>query len=140
MHYRGLGRTGTQVSELCLGCMMFGDRTDKASSFDIIDRAIDSGINFLDTANVYGRGASEEIVGKALKRNGKRERVVLTTKVHGRMNDEDPNAAGNHRRHVIEQCEASLRRLRTDHIDLYQIHRPDSSVPTERASARALGK
>jgi aryl-alcohol dehydrogenase-like predicted oxidoreductase len=113
MHYRSLGRTGTQVSELCLGCMMLGGRTDEGSSFDIIDRAIDSGINFLDTANVYSRGTSEEVVGRALKRNGKRERVVLATKVHGRMDDEDPNAAGNHRRHVIEQCEASPKPPRT---------------------------
>jgi aryl-alcohol dehydrogenase-like predicted oxidoreductase len=128
MHYRSLGRTGTQVSELCLGCMMFGGRTDEATSFDILDRAIDSGINFLDTANVYNRGANEEVLGKALKRNRMRERLVLATKVHGRMNDEDPNAAGNHRRHVIEQCEASLRRLQTDHIDLYQIHRSDSQI------------
>src|ERR687896_1162062 len=137
MRYRSLGRTGTQVSELCLGCMMFGGRTDEVSSFDIIDRAIDSGINFLDTANVYSRGRSEEVVGKALKRNGKRERVVPATKVHGRMDDEDPNAAGNHRRHVIEQCEASLRRLQTDHIDLYQIHRPDSQIPIDE-TLRAL--
>jgi aryl-alcohol dehydrogenase-like predicted oxidoreductase len=137
MHYRSLGRTGVQVSELCLGCMMFGGRTDEAASFDIIDRAIDSGINFLDTANVYSRGRSEEVVGKALKRNGKRDSVVLATKVHGRMDDEDTNAAGNHRRHIIEQCHASLRRLQTDHIDLYQIHRPDSRVPIDE-TLRAL--
>jgi aryl-alcohol dehydrogenase-like predicted oxidoreductase len=137
MHYRSLGRTGTQVSELCLGCMMFGGRTDEAASLDIIDRAIDSGINFLDTANVYSRGRSEEVVGKALKRNGKRDSIVLATKVHGRMDDEDPNAAGNHRRHVIEQCEASLSRLKTDHIDLYQIHRPDSRIPIDE-TLRAL--
>jgi aryl-alcohol dehydrogenase-like predicted oxidoreductase len=137
MQYRSLGRTGTQVSELCLGCMMFGGRTDEAASFEIIDRAFDSGINFLDTANVYSRGASEEVVGKALSRNGKRDSVVLATKVHGRMDDEDPNAAGNHRRHIIEQCEASLRRLRTDHIDLYQIHRPDSHIPVDE-TLRAL--
>jgi aryl-alcohol dehydrogenase-like predicted oxidoreductase len=137
MHYRSLGRTGVQVSELCIGCMMFGGRTDEAASFDIIDRAIDSGINFLDTANVYSRGRSEEVVGKALKRNGKRDSVVLATKVHGRMDDEDTNAAGNHRRHIIEQCHASLRRLQTDHIDLYQIHRPDSRVPIDE-TLRAL--
>ena len=131
MHYRSLGRTGTQVSELCLGCMMFGGRTDEAASFEIIDRAIASGINFLDTANVYSRGRSEEVVGKALKRNGKRESVVLATKVHGRMDDEDPNAAGNHRRHIMEQCDASLRRLQTDYLDLYQIHRPDSHIPID---------
>jgi aryl-alcohol dehydrogenase-like predicted oxidoreductase len=123
MQSRSLGRTGTRVSELYLGCMMFGGRTDEAACFDIIDRAIDSGINLIDTANIYSRGASEEVVGEALKRNGQRDSVVLATKVHGRMDDKDPNAAGNHRRHVIQQCEASLRRLQTDHIDLYQIHR-----------------
>src|SRR5919106_6063522 len=117
--------------------MMFGGRTDTEDSADIIDRAIDEGVNFLDTANVYSTGASEEAVGKALKRNGKRDSIVLATKVHGRMDDEDPNAAGNHRRHVIEQCEASLRRLQTDHIDLYQIHRPDSRIPIDE-TLRAL--
>lgn len=137
MEYRSLGRTGVKVSELCLGCMMFGSRADEAASMEIIDRAIDSGINFLDTANVYGRGRSEEVVGEALKRNGRRDGIVLATKVHGRMDDEDPNAAGNHRRHIIEQCEASLRRLQTDHIDLYQIHRPDPSVPVDE-TLRAL--
>jgi aryl-alcohol dehydrogenase-like predicted oxidoreductase len=98
---------------------------------DIIDRAIDGGINFLDTANVYNRGLSEEAVGKAIKRNGKRSRIVLATKVHGKMDDEDPNAQGNHRRHIMEQCEASLERLQTDYIDLYQIHRPSSDVPID---------
>ena len=85
IEYRTLGRTGVKVSMLCLGCMMFGGRTDQATSLDIIDRAIDAGINFLDTANVYNRGKSEEAVGEALQRNGKRDRVVLATKVHGRM-------------------------------------------------------
>lgn len=137
MQYRSLGRTGVQVSELCLGCMMFGGRTGEKDSIEIIDRALDAGINFLDTANVYSRGRSEEVVGKALGRDGKRERVFLATKVHGRMDDDDPNAAGNHRRHIIEQCEASLKRLQTDHIDLYQIHRPDSKVPIDE-TLRAL--
>lgn len=137
MEYRSLGRTGVKVSELCLGCMMFGGRTEEADSLGIIDRAIDAGINFLDTANVYSRGRSEEVVGRALKRNGKRDSIVLATKVHGRMDDDDPNAAGNHRRHIIEQCEASLRRLQTDHIDLYQIHRPDSQIPIDE-TLRAL--
>ena len=137
MQYRSLGRTGVQVSELCLGCMMFGGRTSEKDSIEIIDRALDAGINFLDTANVYSRGRSEEVVGKALGRDGKRERVFLATKVHGRMDDDDPNAAGNHRRHIIEQCEASLKRLQTDHIDLYQIHRPDSKVPIDE-TLRAL--
>ena len=131
MEYRQFGRTGVKVSELCLGCMMFGGRTEEEDSFEIIDRAIDAGINFLDTANVYSRGASEEVVGRALKRNGRRDQIVLATKVHGTMNDEDPNAGGNHRRHIIEQCEASLMRLQTDYIDLYQIHRPDSQIPVD---------
>lgn len=137
MEYRNLGRTGVKVSMLCLGCMMFGGRTDEAASMDIIDRAIDAGINFLDTANVYNRGLSEQAVGKALQRSGKRSRVVLATKVHGRMDDDDPNALGNHRRHIVEQCEASLRRLQTDHVDLYQIHRPQSDTPIDE-TLRAL--
>lgn len=137
MEYRSLGRTGVKVSELCLGCMMFGGRTDDDASADIIDRFLDEGGNFLDTANVYTRGRSEESVGKALRRNGKRDKVVLATKVHGKMADDDPNAEGNTRRHIVEQCEASLRRLQTDHIDLYQIHRPDSSIPIDE-TLRAL--
>ena len=104
---------------------------------EIIDRAIDAGINFLDTANMYVRGVSEEMVGKALQRNGKRMHIVLATKVHFRMNDDDPNAQGNSRRHIIEQCEASLKRLQTDYIDLYQIHRPSAEVPIDE-TLRAL--
>ena len=104
---------------------------------DIIDRAIDAGINFLDTANMYIRGVSEEMVGKALQRNGKRMHIVLATKVHFRMDDDDPNAQGNSRRHIIEQCEASLKRLQTDYIDLYQIHRPSAEVPIDE-TLRAL--
>jgi aryl-alcohol dehydrogenase-like predicted oxidoreductase len=96
--------------------MNFGRKTGEAESMDIIDRALEAGINFIDTANVYSRGQSEEIVGKALKRNGKRARIVLGTKVHGRMDDDDPNAAGSSRRHIIEQCEISLKRLQTDTI------------------------
>jgi aryl-alcohol dehydrogenase-like predicted oxidoreductase len=131
IEYRPLGRTGVQVSSLCLGCMMFGGRTGPDDSYAIIDRALDAGINFLDTANVYSRGRSEEITGEALKRNGGRQRVVLATKVHGVMAEDDPNARGNSRRHIIEQCEASLRRLQTDYIDLYQIHRPQSDIPID---------
>ncbi len=131
MEYRNLGRTGVKVSPLCLGCMMFGRKTDQAESARIIDHALDAGINFLDTANVYGRGASEEATGKALQANQKRDSVVLATKVHGRMSDDDPNALGNSRRHIIQQCEASLRRLQTDWIDLYQIHRPQSDIPAD---------
>ncbi|MGE5481353.1 MAG: aldo/keto reductase [Bacteroidota bacterium] len=137
MEYRNLGRTGVKVSPLCLGCMLFGGRTEEADAIRIIDRALDAGINFIDTANVYNRGRSEEVVGKALRQNGKRDRVVLATKVHGRMADDDPNAWGNSRRHIIEQCEASLRRLQTDYIDLYQIHRPGSDVPIDE-TLRAL--
>jgi aryl-alcohol dehydrogenase-like predicted oxidoreductase len=131
MDYRPLGRTGVQVSSLCLGCMMFGGRTPPDESYSIIDRALDAGINFLDTANVYSRGRSEEVTGQALKRNGRRDRVVLATKVHGTMAEDDPNARGNSRRHIIEQCEASLRRLGTDYIDLYQIHRPQPDIPID---------
>ena len=137
MEYRSLGRTGTKVSTLCLGCLMFGGRTNESDSMDIIDRAIDGGINFFDTANMYVRGRSEEMVGKAFKRNGKRAQIVLATKVHFRMDDEDPNAQGNSRRHIIEQCEASLQRLQTDYIDLYQIHRPCSDIPIDE-TLRAL--
>ena len=137
MEYRNLGRTGTKVSMLCLGCLMFGGKTTESDSMDIIDRAIDAGINFLDTANMYVRGVSEEMVGKALQRNGKRMHIVLATKVHFRMDDDDPNAQGNSRRHIIEQCEASLKRLQTDYIDLYQIHRPSAEVPIDE-TLRAL--
>jgi aryl-alcohol dehydrogenase-like predicted oxidoreductase len=137
MELRPLGRTGVQVTSLCLGCMMFGRRTSAEDSYTIIDRALDAGINFLDTANVYARGQSEEITGRALHRDNRRQRVVLATKVHGRMADDDPNARGNSRRHIIEQCEASLRRLQTDYIDLYQIHRPEASTPIDE-TLRAL--
>ena len=128
MDYRQLGRTGVQVSPLCLGCMNFGGGTSPEDATAIIDRAIEAGINFIDTANVYARGRSEEITGEALRRNGKRQRIVLATKVFGRMADDDPNEAGNSRRHIIAQCEASLKRFQTDYIDLYQIHRPQRTT------------
>ncbi|MDR0360122.1 MAG: aldo/keto reductase [bacterium] len=137
MEYRALGRTGVQVSELCLGCMMFGRRTGAEDSYGIIDRALDAGINFLDTANVYARGQSEEFTGEALRRNGHRARVVLATKVNGPMADDDPNAYGTSRRHIIEQCEASLRRLQTDYVDLYQMHRPRPNIAIDE-TLRAL--
>jgi aryl-alcohol dehydrogenase-like predicted oxidoreductase len=137
MNFRPLGRTGVQVSELCLGCMMFGRRTGPDESYAIVDRALDGGINFIDTANVYARGESESITGEALKRNGRRQSIILATKVHGRMADDDPNAAGNSRRHIIAQAEASLRRLQTDYIDLYQVHRPEASTPIDE-TLRAL--
>lgn len=137
MEYRSLGRTGVQVSPLCLGCWNFGDRTSPDDAHALIKQAFDAGINFIDTANSYHRGKSEEVVGEALKRLGTRQRIVLATKVHFRMRDDDPNAFGNSRRHIIEQCEASLRRLQTDHIDLYQIHRPMSTIPIDE-TLRAL--
>jgi aryl-alcohol dehydrogenase-like predicted oxidoreductase len=126
IEYRKLGSTGVSVSPLCLGAMMFGawGNTDHEDSIRIIHRALDAGINFIDTADVYSRGESEEIVGKALA-GGRRESVVLATKVHGKMHDDDPNQFGNSRRWIIEEVENSLRRLKTDHIDLYQIHRPE---------------
>jgi aryl-alcohol dehydrogenase-like predicted oxidoreductase len=124
--YRQLGSTGVQVSPLCLGAMMFGawGNADHDESIAIVHRALDAGINFIDTADVYSRGESEEIVGKALA-GGRRDSVVLATKVHGRMHDDDPNQFGNTRRWIVQEVENSLRRLKTDWIDLYQIHRPE---------------
>ncbi len=124
MQHRTLGRTGVQVSPLCLGAMMFGawGNEDHDESVRIIHRAIDAGINFIDTADVYSRGESEEIVGRALA--GRRDDVVLATKVHGAMGD-DPNQRGNSRRWIVRAVDMSLRRLNTDWIDLYQIHRPE---------------
>src|SRR6195952_3629218 len=125
MNYRTLGTTGVKVSPLCLGTMMFGawGEPDHDKSAAIIHRALDAGINFIDTADVYSRGESEEIVAKALA-GGKRDHVVLATKVHGSMGD-DPNEFGNSRRWIVKEVEASLKRLNTDWIDLYQIHRPE---------------
>ncbi|HXW39155.1 MAG TPA: aldo/keto reductase [Acidimicrobiales bacterium] len=124
MELRNLGRTGIKVSPLCLGAMMFGawGTTDHDECVRIISRATDAGFNFIDTADVYSAGESEEIVGKALARID-RESIVLATKVHGQMG-RDPNAQGNSRRWIIAECENSLRRLGTDYLDLYQIHRP----------------
>ncbi|MBM4459258.1 MAG: aldo/keto reductase [Chloroflexi bacterium] len=130
MEYRSLGRTGVMVSPLCLGAMNFGGPTGKEESIAIINRALDAGISFVDTANVYNGGESERIVGEALKLNGKREQIVLATKVHGRMGS-GPNDAGNSRYHIITACEDSLRRLQTDHIDLYQLHRPAQTIPQD---------
>jgi aryl-alcohol dehydrogenase-like predicted oxidoreductase len=126
IEYRKLGSTGVSVSPLCLGAMMFGawGNTDHEDSVRIIHIALDAGVNFIDTADVYSRGESEEIVGKALA-GGRRDSVVLATKVHGKMHDEDPNQFGNSRRWIVQEVENSLRRLKTDWIDLYQIHRPE---------------
>ena len=133
------------MSALCLGCMNFGGRTDATTSTTIIHEALNAGINFIDTANVYGhdpqnfsegRGRSEAIVGKALKESGKRDRVVLATKMYFPMSD-DPNAFGSSRRSIIAECEASLRRLDTDYIDLYQLHHPTNDIPIDE-TLRAL--
>jgi aryl-alcohol dehydrogenase-like predicted oxidoreductase len=125
MGQRALGRTGVRVSPLCLGAMMFGawGEPDHDAGIRIIHRALDAGINFIDTADVYSRGESEEIVGKALAA-GRRDNVVLATKFHGTMGD-DPNEGGNSRRWIFREVEASLKRLRTNWIDLYQVHRWD---------------
>ncbi len=140
MDYRSLGRTGMQVSPLCLGAMMFGawGERDHDTSISIIHRALDAGINFVDTADVYAQGESEEIVGKALK--GRRDEVILATKFHGQMGvpldaptgtTGDPNKRGNSRRWIVNAVEDSLRRLDTDWIDLYQVHRPDRDTDVE---------
>ncbi|HEX5949249.1 MAG TPA: aldo/keto reductase [Actinomycetota bacterium] len=130
MELRVLGGTGVRVSTWCLGAMMFGPmgNPDEDDCVRIIHRALDGGINFIDTADVYSRGRSEEIVGRALR--DRRDDVVLATKVHGRMGD-DPNMRGNSRRWIVRELEASLRRLGTDHVDLYQLHRPDPDTDLE---------
>jgi aryl-alcohol dehydrogenase-like predicted oxidoreductase len=130
MQYRTLGRTGIQVTPYCLGAMMFGaiGNPDHDDSIRIIHRALDAGINFIDTADMYSQGESEEIVGQALK--GRRDDVVLATKFFAPMGD-DPNRRGNSRRWIMTAVEDSLRRLQTDRIDLYQVHRPDPTVDIE---------
>jgi aryl-alcohol dehydrogenase-like predicted oxidoreductase len=138
MDYRNLGRTGMQVSPLCLGAMMFGawGEPDHDVSIKIIHRALDVGINFIDTADVYSQGESEEIVGKALAA-GRRDDVIVATKFHGAMDGGtgqqggDPNRRGNSRRWIMREVENSLRRLQTDWIDLYQVHRPESETDVE---------
>jgi aryl-alcohol dehydrogenase-like predicted oxidoreductase len=130
MQYRTLGQTGIKVSPYALGAMMFGagGNPDHDDCVRIIHKALDAGINFVDTADRYSAGESEEIVGKALK--GRRDDIVLATKVNGPMGD-DPNQRGNSRRWIMTEVENSLRRLQTDHIDLYQIHRPDPDTYIE---------
>lgn len=128
MEYRNLGSTGVKVSPLCIGAMNFGGVTNESDSIEIIHTALGAGINFIDTANVYNDGQSEVAVGKALK--GRRLDVILATKVHGKMG-EGPNDQGNSRLHILRACEDSLRRLNTDYIDLYQIHRPSWDIPQE---------
>jgi aryl-alcohol dehydrogenase-like predicted oxidoreductase len=133
-----LGRTGLEVSRLCLGCMSYGEpgrgnhpwTLGEAESRPFLKRALDLGINFFDTANVYSDGSSEEIVGRALTEYARRDEVVIATKVHGRMHP-GPNGAGLSRKAILAQIDASLKRLGTDHVDLYQIHRWDYKTPIE---------
>ena len=136
MEYRNLGRTGVRVAPVALGTFNFGGRTPAAEAEKILQRALDAGINLVDTADSYWQGESERIVGQALAASGRRDDVVLATKVHYPTGDR-PNDRGNSRLHIMRACEASLRRLQTDHIDLYQIHRPDPAVPVEE-TLRAL--
>lgn len=136
MEYRNLGRTGVKVSQLCLGAMMFGRSTNDQDSVRIIEHALDHGINFIDTANAYSGGASETFVGKALA-NGRRASTVLATKAFFPLDTKDPNGRGLSRRHLIEACNASLQRLNTDWIDLYQLHRAQADVPIDE-TLRAL--
>src|SRR5688572_1590041 len=128
MDYRLLGRTGVRVSPLCLGTMMFGAQTNAADSIRIIHKALDLGINFVDTADMYGAGESERVVGKAIA--DKRASVVLATKGRNKMG-EGPNDAGASRLHMRQALDASLRRLATDHIDLYYVHTPDYNTPID---------
>ncbi len=138
MEYARLGSTGMKVSRICLGCMGFGDATkgihkwvlDEESSRPIIKKALELGINFFDTANVYSIGTSEEFLGRALKDFAKRDEVVIATKIHGKMSD-DPNGSGLSRKAIMSEIDKSLKRLGTDYIDLYQIHRWDYETPIE---------
>jgi aryl-alcohol dehydrogenase-like predicted oxidoreductase len=134
MKYKHLGRTGAVVSQFCLGTMNFGPFTSEADAFAIMDRALELGINFFDTADVYGRkrgeGVTEQIIGRWLAQGGRRDRVVLATKVNGVMGD-GPNDRRLSAYHIRRACEGSLRRLKTDHIDLYQMHHIDRETPWE---------
>ena len=136
MEYRALGRTGIQVSQICLGTMMFGGKSDEPESCRMIDHAIERGVNFIDTADVYAGNESERIVGKALEKDKRRENIILATKFNF-ANPADRNAKGLSRRHVINACDASLKRLKTDWIDLYQMHRCSSAIPIDE-TLRAL--
>ena len=133
MEYRPLGRTGVQVSAISVGGWQFGVRTTPEESERIMNTALDAGINFFDTSNVYGggRGRSEEIIGGVLQASGQRDRVVMATKVYFPADPTDPNGRGVSRRHIIQQCEQSLRSLNTDYIDLYYMHRLDPDIPVD---------
>ncbi len=136
MEYRVLGSSGVKVSPLCLGTMNFGGPTPADESIRILNRALNGGINIIDTANMYNGGESERIVGRALQENGQRDRIVLATKVYNAMGD-GPNDQELSRYHIVKACEDSLRRLQTDRIDLYQLHRPSPFIPHEE-TLRAL--
>lgn len=136
MEYRSLGRTGVKVSSLCLGVMSFGRKTNQAEANKMIDYFIKAGGNFIDTADAYGQGLCEEMLGKALKGQN-RDKLIIATKFYRSMDDQNPNAFGNHRKHIIKACEDSLRRLNLDYIDLYQVHRPQSDIPIDE-TLRAL--
>lgn len=137
MQYRNLGRTGVKVSAFCLGTMMFGRRANERDSVAMVEHALGAGVNFIDTADVYSAGDSERFVGKALAVDGRRARTVLATKGFFSRSADDPNARGLSRRHIVAACEASLERLGTDWIDLYQLHRPQSDIPIDE-TLRAL--
>ncbi|MEM7625006.1 MAG: aldo/keto reductase [Planctomycetota bacterium] len=136
MSYRVLGRTGVKVHPICLGTMNFGGRSSAEESAAMLDRYIELGGNFVDTANVYNDGRSESIIGDWMRASGRRDELVLSTKVHGRRSGH-VNDAGNHRWHIVREVENSLRRLKTDRIDLYHIHRPDPDTPIDQ-TLRAL--
>ena len=136
MEYRKLGRTGVKVTPLCLGTMNFGGRSDSAESHAILDAYVELGGNFIDTANVYNDGRSEEVIGDWMQKTGRRDSIVLSTKVHGRRSPQI-NDAGNHRWHIVREVEKSLKRLKTERIDVYHIHRPDPDTPIEQ-TLRAL--
>lgn len=128
MEYRNLGRSGLKVSAMSLGCNAFGGRADEATSIAVVHKALDLGINLIDTADIYVNGESERIIGLALK--GRRSQAVLATKGHGRMGD-GPNDAGSSRQHILDAVDASLKRLQTDYIDLYQLHGFDMDTPMD---------
>ncbi|MGH7213234.1 MAG: aldo/keto reductase [Tepidisphaeraceae bacterium] len=134
MQYRILGRTGVKAAPLCLGAMNFGGPTDPAESNRILDHYLEWGGNFIDTANVYNDGRSEEIIGDWMKQRGVRDRIVLSTKVHHRRGPHI-NDAGNHRWHIVREVERSLKRLKTERIDVYHIHRPDADTPIDQTLA-----
>lgn len=145
MRYRKLGRTGLDVSPIALGCMSFGDANvshhpwiaDEQTARDLVKRAVEAGVNFFDTSNIYAAGTSEEVLGRAVRDFASRDEVVIATKVRGIDRPDHPNTSGLSRKAIMSQVDASLRRLGTDHIDLYQIHGPDHATPLEE-TLRAL--